>query len=344
MDADAANPITIGQRFSARTSMRIGIVGAGAIGGLIGVQLARSGHDVSVLARGATLEALRTGLWSLELGGEHLEARVSAAERADELGAQEILLIAVKGPSLAAVAREIGPLISAETVVIPAMNGVPWWFLLAGAGGLPPRSLRSVDPDGAIARAIPFENLLGCVVHASARASAPATVVHHAGNKLIFGEPASGSSKRLNRMTQIFAEAGIESVQSANIRRDIWYKLWGNMTMNPISAITRATSDQILDDELVRGFMVRVMGEAARIGSCIGCEIRERGEDRIEVARQLGSFKTSMLQDAEAGRPLEIDQIVAAPQEIARLAGVSTPNLDTLLGLARLHARRHGIH
>lgn len=324
--------------------MRIGIVGAGAIGGLTGVRLARRGHVVSVLARGATLEALRSGRWSLEFGGEHLEAQVRASERYDELGAQEILLIAVKGPSLAAVAREIGPMISAETLVIPAMNGVPWWFLLAGGGRLAPGSLKSVDPDGAIARSIPFENVIGCVVHASARAPAPATVVQQAGNKLIFGEPAGGPSRRLDSVTQIFAEAGFESVQSDNIRRDIWYKLWGNMTMNPISAITRATSDRILDDELVRGFMLRLMAEAAEIGSRIGCEIRERGEDRIEVARQLGSFRTSMLQDAEAGRPLEIDQIVAAPQEIARLAGVTTPNLDTLLGLVRLHARTHLIY
>ena len=324
--------------------MRIGIVGAGAIGGLIGVRLARCGHETSVLARGSTLDALRSGSWKLQFANELLEAKVHAADRAEELGIQDVLIIAVKGPALAVVTREIRPMLGAETIVIPAMNGVPWWFLLAGAGVLPPTTLNSVDPDGAIARAVPFGNVVGCVVQASAYVHAPGCVIHQAANKLIFGEPNAGRSERIRAVARIFAEAGFETFESENVRREIWYKLWGNMTMNPISAITRATSDQILNDELVVRFMLRVMAEARAIGNRIGCEISESGEDRIEVGRKLGRFKTSMLQDAEAGRPLEIDQLLAAPQEIARLAGVSTPNLDTLLGLARLYARTHGLY
>jgi 2-dehydropantoate 2-reductase len=324
--------------------MRIGMIGAGAIGGLIGVALARRGHALSVLARGRTLSALRTEGWTLERGGGRLQAHVTASDDVAELGTQDVLLIAVKGPALAGAARAARPMIGPRTIVIPAMNGVPWWFLLAGRGSLPPTVLASVDPDGTIARAIPFESLLGCVVHASAQATAPGVTVHQGGNRLIFGEPGGMLSQRLKTMAVLFEDAGFEILLSENIQRDIWYKLWGNMTMNPISAITGATCDRIIDDELVYAFVVRVMAEAAEIGTRIGCEIRESGEDRIAIARKLGAFKTSMLQDAEAGRLLEIDQLLTAPREIAQLVSVPTPNLDALLGLTRLYARGRGLY
>ena len=319
--------------------MRIGIVGAGAIGGFVGVPLARTGHDVSVLARGATLHALRTGSWSVERNGTCVDAKVQASDDANELGEQDVIVVAVKGPALLGAARALGPMIGPDTIVVPAMNGVPWWFLLDGGGSLPHLPLKSVDPEGAIARAIPLRHVVGCVVHASAYVSAPGRVTLQAGNTLILGEPCGGTSVRLCAIAKLFTDAGLDIVQSENVRRDIWYKLWGNMTMNPISAMVRATSDKILADDLVRAFMLRVMAEAGEIGRHIGCEINESGEARMEVACKLGAFKTSMLQDAEAGRPLEIDSIVAAPREIARLLGLETPDLDTLLGLARLYAR-----
>ncbi len=320
-------------------AMRIGIVGAGAIGGLIGVPLAQTGHAVSVLARGANLGALRAGHWTVERSDACVEAKVQASDNASELGAQDIIVIAVKGPALADAARALQPMVGRDTIVVPAMNGVPWWFLLDGAGSLPPTALKSVDPDGSIARAIRLRHVMGCVVHASAYLFAPGRVVHQAGNTLIFGEPAGGRSQRLSFLAEVFGAAGFDIVQSDNVRRDIWYKLWGNMTMNPISAMVRATSDRVLADDLVRAFMARVMEEAREIGRHIGCDINESVEARMDVARRLGVFKTSMLQDAEAGHPLEIDSIVAAPQEIARLVGLETPNLDTLLGLSRLYAR-----
>jgi 2-dehydropantoate 2-reductase len=196
-----------------------------------------------------------------------------------------------------------------------------------------------VDPEGLIEEDIPLRHVVGCVVHASAYLRAPAHVVHQAGNTLVLGEPRGGMSTRASCLAKLFTDAGFDIVQSENVRRDIWYKLWGNMTMNPISAMVRATSDAILADDLVRAFMLRIMSEAKEIGRHIGCEIGESGEARLDVARKLGAFKTSMLQDAEAGRPLEIDALVAAPQEIARLVGLQTPNLDTLLGLSRLYAQ-----
>ncbi len=324
--------------------MRIAIAGAGAIGGWLGVRLARSGQEVSVLARGDTLAALRSGPWRLETGGETVEARVAAAEDAAELGEQDVVVIVVKGPALASLAPRLRPLIGKDTIIVPAMNGIPWWFLLAGSGDLPAMPLASVDPDGSIAAALPYDQVLGSVVHGSVATSGPGRVVHKAGNGIILGEPAGGEGERLDRVASAFAGAGFDVTRSPTIRQDIWYKLWGNMTMNPISAFTGATCDRILDDPLVSRFVLSVMAEARDVGARIGCPIGERGEDRNQVTRKLGAFKTSMLQDAEAGRALEIDQIVAAPAEIARALDMAVPNIETLLGLVRLFGQVKGLY
>ncbi|MGH6613340.1 2-dehydropantoate 2-reductase [Sphingomonas sp.] len=324
--------------------MKIGIVGAGAIGGWLGVRLARSGHAVSVLARGDTLAALSDRAWRLEIGGETLDVKVRASERAEALGPQDVVFVTVKGPALPALARTLTPLVGADTIVVPAMNGVPWWFLLGGGGELSTTPLASVDPDGAITSAIPLDRVLGCVVHAAATLRGPGNVIHKAGNRLILGEPSGAASPRLDAVADALIAAGFDVERSDRIRYDIWYKLWGNMTMNPISAITAATCDKVLDDPLVAAFALRAMAEAQAIGARIGCAIPERGEDRNAVTRQLGAFKTSMLQDAEAGRPLEIDQLIAAPREIARMLAMDTPNIDALLGLTRLFAQTKDLY
>lgn len=318
--------------------MKVAIVGAGAIGGLLGARLARAGNAISVLARGETLAALAGNGWHLEQDGEEIHARIHAAADAASLGEQDIVVIAVKGPALAGLAARITPLIGRETLVVPAMNGVPWWFLLAGGGDLAAMPLQSIDPAGEIARAIPLDRVIGTVVHANASAVAPGRIRHKAGNRLIFGEPAGVASERLARLCAVFADAGFAVEQTGNIRQAIWYKLWGNMTMNPLSALTGATCDRLLDDPLLNAFILRVMAEARQIGERIGCRIDERGEDRNAVTRQLGAFKTSMLQDVEAGRPLEIDNLLSAPREIAAYLGIETPNLDTLTGLLRQFA------
>src|SRR5882757_4041149 len=326
-------------------SMRIGVVGAGAIGGWIGISLAASGqHELSVLARGATLAALRTGPWKLIAGGKVLEVEAKVSDVAGELGEQDLVIIALKGPSLASAASAIAPLIGKNTIVVPTMNGLPWWFLLGGGGELPSTRLDSVDPTGSIAAAIPFESVLGSVVHASASVSKAGLVTHRAGNRIILGEPNGSRTDQVNAVAEVFRSGGFEIEVSHRIQRDIWYKLWGNMTMNPISAITGATCDRILDDPLVNDFVLRVMGEAAAVGARIGCGIDERGEDRNKVTRQLGAFKTSMLQDVEAGRPLEIDHLLSAPNEIAGKLSIETPNMKILLGLTRLFARSLGLY
>jgi len=330
--------------------MKICIVGAGAIGGFIGTKLAATGaHEVSALARGDTLAALWQHGWRLNTNSGLVQAPLhKASSDAADLGEQDLVVIAVKSQSLAQVAPTLAPLIGKHTLILPAMNGVPWWFMKnVQANGLQAvlnKPLQSIDPAGLIQQALPADQVIGCVVHASTRAIAPGLVQHVAGQKLIVGEPRSGESVRVAALVQALTGAGFEAVHSHNIRYDIWYKLWGNMTMNPISAITGATVDRVLDDPLTRAFVTAVMLEAKAIGACIGCKIDETPEDRHAVTAKLGAFKTSMLQDVEAGRAIELDAIVGAVQEIGQRLGVRTPNIDALLGLARLFGQSKNIY
>jgi 2-dehydropantoate 2-reductase len=320
------------------------IIGAGAIGGFIGTRLAASGTPVSAIARGATLDALRTHGWRLQQGDHLLQAPVAAASSdARDLGPQDLVVIAVKGPALSQVARQIAPLIGPDTVVLPAMNGVPWWFL-EGREGLDGGPLNSVDPGGVIRAAIPLRHVLGCVVHASTASPAPGLVQHRMGQGLIIGEPLGGPSARAAKVADLLTAAGFDTTHSADVRADIWYKLWGNLTMNPISALTGATIDRVLADPLTRQFCTDAMAEAARIGERIGCHIAQSPEDRHQITAKLGAFKTSMLQDVEAGRPIELDAIVTVVREIGQRVGVESPQIDALLGLTRLFARGRGLY
>jgi 2-dehydropantoate 2-reductase len=324
--------------------MKVCIVGAGAIGGFVGTRLAAAGRcEVSAIARGATLAALREHGWRLRQGGRLWQAPVRAEAHAAELGAQDLVIIAVKGPALAQAAAQIAPLLGPATRVLPAMNGVPWWFG-RGVAALGDAPLQSVDPGGAIDRAIPFGQVLGCVVHASTSVPEPGLVEHKMGQGLVIGEPAGGVSARAQAIGELLRHAGFEVTVSPDIRKDCWYKLWGNLTTNPVSAITGATTDRILDDPLVLGFCLAAMREAGLVGRQIGCAIEQSPEDRHVVTRRLGAFKTSMLQDVDAGRALEIDTIVGAVHEIAQRLGLATPNIDALLGLTRLFARVHGLY
>ena len=324
--------------------MKVCIIGAGAIGGFIGTRLAIKGQcEVSAVARGATLEALNTHGWRLHQGGELRQAAARASDRPEQLGVQDVVVIAVKGPALAAVAQTIAPLLDPQTVVLPAMNGVPWWFA-QGLSGLGPEPLQSVDPGGRIAAAIPLSQVVGCVVHASTSTSEPGLVQHKMGQGLIIGEPQGEPRDRTRALAALLGDAGFDMTVSTNIRYDIWYKLWGNMTANPISAITGATLDRILADPLVKKFCQDAMREAAEIGKRIGCEVTETPEDRHVITRKLGAFKTSMLQDAEAGRGIELDSIVGAVQEMGERLGMATPNVDALMGITRLFGRVHGLY
>ena len=323
---------------------KVAIVGAGAIGGWIGVHLARAGVQVSVLARGDTLAALQGEGLQLHQGGELHTVPVKASNQATDLGVQDLVVISVKAPALSAVAAQVGPLIGPNTVVLTAMNGVPWWFLQGFGGPVAGRSLASVDPQGQIARALPAQHIIGCVVHASCSVDAPGVIRHHFGDGLIVGEPSGQATPRVQALHALLQKAGFNATLSPQIQKDIWYKLWGNMTVNPVSAITGATTDRILNDDLVRGFISNVMREAKAIGERIGVPIAQEPEDRHAVTRKLGAFKTSMLQDVQAGKPVELDALVSAVRELGQLTGVATPFTDALLGLSRLHASGLGLY
>ena len=327
--------------------MKVCIYGAGAIGGFIGSRLGLAGDcSLSAVARGDTLAALQAHGLRLRQRGELFSTPLQASDDPATLGVQDLVVIAVKGPSLPDVAARIAPLLGPQTVVLPAMNGVPWWFGVGhpalGDPALMP--LQSIDPGGRIAAAIPLAQVIGCVVHASTSASAPGLVEHKMGQGLILGEPLGAGSARVQALAGLLQRAGFETTVSADVRRDIWYKLWGNMTMNPITAITGATVDRVLDDPLARGFCTAAMAEAAAVGARIGCAIDQTPDDRHNVTRKLGAFKTSMLQDVEAGRAIELDALVTVVCEIAQRVGVATPYIDALLGLARLHARVRGLY
>jgi 2-dehydropantoate 2-reductase len=332
--------------------MKVAIYGVGAIGGLIGARLAMSGCDVTAVARGATLAALQTHGLLLDDGAQVNAAvptapttiPIHAVDDARELGTQDLVVIAVKATQIEAVAAGIGPLIGPDTPVMTAMNGVPWWFFDNPAVPLAGLRLPSLDPGDVLRRAIPLARTLGCVVHLAASCPEPGLVRRTFGNRLLIGGATAGLTSARDAIVAQLSAAGFDAVASDDIRTDIWYKLWGNMTFNPVSVLTGATADRILDDPQVRNFCLAAMAEAAAVGARIGCSISQSGQERLEVARQLGAFKTSMLQDAESGRALEIDALVTVVHEIGMAVGVPTPMIDALLGLIRLNGRVHGLH
>ncbi|MEP6501694.1 MAG: 2-dehydropantoate 2-reductase [Betaproteobacteria bacterium] len=323
---------------------KVCIVGAGAIGGFIGTRLAAAGQvEVSAIAIGDTLTALKEHGWRLQMADGMVRAPAKVSDKASDLGPQDLVIIAVKGPVLAQVAPAIQPLLGPETVVLPTMNGVPWWFV-ESVPSLRGTNLRALDSQGVIARHIGFDRVVGAVVHASASSPERGLVMHQMGRGLIVGEPGGGHSARAARIAEILQQAGFDATHSERIRHDIWFKLWGNLTMNPVSAVTGATIDRVLADPLVRAFCSAAMREAAEVGERIGCPISQSPDDRHGLTAKLGAFKTSMLQDAMAGRPIELDAIVGAVQELGDRLGLKTPNIDALLGVSRLFARVHGLY
>jgi 2-dehydropantoate 2-reductase len=306
--------------------MRVALVGAGAIGGWVAARLALARNEVMALTSRGPVDRL-------EISEGHGTEQATLG-RFDEPA--DVLFLAVKAPALSAVATTLKPLINAETIIVPMLNGVPWWFV----DGAP---LESIDPDGGIATALPFEQVIGCVVHASCSRPAPDMIVVKHADKLIIGEPNGESSERLARLYVLLEQAGLRPDQTGNVRRAIWYKLWGNATINPLSALTRATCDRILADPECRAWMLEGMAELAAIGAAIGCPISESGEDRMAVTARLGAFKTSMLQDVEADRPIELEALLGAPREIARRKGIETPALDRLYSVTKLMAESLGL-
>ena len=326
-------------------SMKVCIVGAGAIGGFLGARLAANTDSVmSAVARGDTAQALRRYGFRLAQGDQSLSGPVTVSESPADLGPQDLVILSVKAPSLPGLAARLDPLVGPETILLSTLNGIPWWFFHKFGGPLQGSRVQAVDPDGIVSKHLPPAQVLGCVVHATCSVQEPGLVRHGLGETLIIGDPAGGVSQRAEIVAALLGRAGFEAPLSSRIQADIWLKLWGNMTMNPISALTGATCDRILDDPLVNRFCLSIMDEAARIGTMIGCPISLSGEERNAMTRRLGAFKTSMLQDSEAGRPLEIDGLLGSVREIANRLKFETPHLDNLLGLIRLMGRVRGLY
>lgn len=311
---------------------RIAVVGAGAIGGWLAARLALAGHDISVLARAGRAGAYSSGITLVD-GDDRATAQVRASDDAADLGVQDIILFAVKAFDLADAAVAAQPLIGADTLILPVVNGVPYWFTA--------QPLASVDPGGRIAAALPAGQLIGGVIHASARRAGAAEIHVQKVDHLILGEPGGGSSSRVERLAGTFAATGIPARADSDVRRAVWYKAWGNMTINPLSALTLATADRLVAE--CRGFLLAAMEEARAIGAAIGCPITESGEDRLAVTARLGAFKTSMLQDVEAGRRIELEALLGAPLELARRHDVAAPNLSHLYAMTRLLAQQRGL-
>lgn len=328
--------------------MKVAIVGLGAIGGLfaarLGQRLPAGEITLSALARGATLAAVqREGL--VVHGSEGPTAvALHASDDPAALGVQDLVILAVKGQHLPAVAPAVAALCGPHTQVLAAMNGVPWWFFETLPGPCEGRVLDSVDPGGTVRALLPAARVVGCVVHASSTAPAPGQVRHVMGEGLIVGRATGGIDAPLQALAALLGRAGFAVTVSERVQREVWFKLWGNMTMNPVSALTGAPCDRILDDPLVRSFNSAVMREAQALGAAFGIPITQDPEERHAVTRKLGSFKTSMLQDAEAGRPLELDALLGAVREIGQHLGLATPHIDALFGLVRLMARERGLY
>ena len=323
---------------------RVAVVGAGAIGGWLAGALAGAGAEVSMLARGETLKAINEHGLRIRHGQRETTHRLKAHQDAKALGPQDLVVLAVKAPALAAVAPQVRALLGPKTAVLTAMNGVPWWFLHGLDSPFKQRALHSVDATGSIAAAIPPERVIGGVVHASCSVDMPGVVRLHFGNKLIIGEPGGAQTTRLKALNALLQRTGLDVETSSLIQRDIWFKLWGNMTMNPISALTGATTDRILGDPDLRAMVSAVMLEARAIGEKIGLPIEQEPEDRHAVTLKLGAFKTSMLQDVEAGRPVELDALLGAVIELGQLTTTAMPFTRALMGLARVHAQTRGLY
>ncbi len=319
--------------------MKICIYGAGAIGGYLGVLLQQAGADVSLIARGAHLEAMRENGLKLLIGGEEKVARVNATNDPVELGPQDYVIVSLKAHQAWEVAEQMTPLLGPDTAVVTAQNGVPWWYFYGFEGQYANLRIESVDPDDRQWRTIGPERAIGCVVYPATEITEPGVIKHVYGDRFSLGEPDRSITGRVEKLSQILEEAGLKAPVLPEIRNDIWLKLWGNLCFNPISALTRATLDIVATDPGTRTLSRNMMLEAETIGRRIGVHFRVDVERRINGAARVGAHRTSMLQDLEKGRPLEIDALLTSVQEMGRLVNVETPYIDSVLALVQQMGR-----
>lgn len=318
--------------------MKIAVIGAGAIGGYVGVKLALSGEDVTFIVRGANLEAIRKNGMKLIMhdGTEHVARDVKATNNYDEAGVQDIIVLAMKAHQVEAVAKDMPKLIGPETLIVTMQNGVPFWYFHGHGGALAGTPVKSVDPTGIIAQMIPASQVIGCVVYPASELTAPGVVRHIEGDRFPIGELDGSISPRVTRVSECFIKAGFKSPVLDNIRSEIWLKLWGNLTFNPISSLSHSTLVDICQFPLTRDLAANMMKEAQTIANKLGIEFRVSLDKRIAGAEKVGKHKTSMLQDIEAGRAPEIDALVGSVVELGRLTDTPTPHIDTVYALVKL--------
>jgi 2-dehydropantoate 2-reductase len=318
--------------------MKIAIIGAGAIGGYVGVKLALAGEDLTFIVRGANLRAIRSAGMKLVMqdGTEHVASNVRATDSYDDAGVQDVVIVALKAHQLDAVADNIGKLVGPDTVIVTMQNGIPYWYFHKHGGELEGRQVTSVDPTGELARKIAVDKVIGCVVYPASELIAPGVVRHIEGDRFPLGELDGTSSERVNRVSACMTNAGFKAPVLDNIRSEIWLKLWGNLTFNPISALSHSTLVDICQYPLTRALAVQMMEEAQAVANRLGIEFRVTLDKRIAGAEKVGKHKTSMLQDIEAGRGSEVDALVGAVVELGRLTDTPTPHIDTVYALVKL--------
>jgi len=325
--------------------MRITIFGAGAIGGYMGVKLAEAGADVSLVARGPHLAAMRAkGLTLIEEGSDPVTVKVRASDDPTDLGPQDYVIITLKAHSVPPVVDKIKLLMDGRTTIVSGVNGVPWWYFHKLSGPLEGTRLKTVDPGNVQWDGFGPDRVLGCVVYPAAEVSEPGTIRHVEGNRFSLGEPDGSKSERAVELSKILTAAGLKAPVRANLRDEIWVKLWGNLSFNPISALTHATLDVLCTDPGTRDVARRMMREAQTIAEKLGVRFPIDVDRRIDGGAAVGAHRTSMLQDLDAGRPMEIDALVGSVQELGVITETPTPTVDTVLALTRLRARMSGLY
>jgi 2-dehydropantoate 2-reductase len=324
--------------------MKICIFGAGAIGGYMGVKLAQAGADVSLVARGPHLAAMQKNGLTLIEEDQTTNVAVTASDNPADLGVQDYIIVTLKAHSVPPVVSKMAPLIGEHTTIVSGVNGVPWWYFHKLGGDLDGTRLASVDPDNAQWDGFGPDRVLGCVVYPAAEVIEPGVIKHIEGNRFSLGEPDGSKSDRAVALSQALSQAGLKAPVRPKLRDEIWVKLWGNLSFNPISALTHATLDVLCTDDGTRQVARNMMVEAQQIAEALGVKFPIDVDRRIAGGAAVGAHRTSMLQDLDQGRPMEIDALVTSVQELGRVTGIATPTIDTVLALLRLRARSAGLY
>ena len=316
--------------------MNITVIGAGAIGGHIAAKLAAAGESVKVVARGEHLKAIRERGLKLKENGEEIVARVEATDRIAEAGGADLIVLGVKAHQLAPIAAEVASIVAPTTTIMTTQNGIPWWYFFKHGGRYEGVRLESVDPGGVIASHLPIDAVVAAIIYQAAEIESPGIIRHVEGHRLPLAEIDGAKTERIAALSELFTNAGFKSPALSDVRSEIWMKLWGNLTFNPVSALSHATLEDICRFAPTRALAAAMMREAQTVGEAFGIRFRLSIDKRIAGAESIGAHKTSMLQDIEHGRAIEIDALLGSVTELARLANVATPHLDAICAVTKL--------